>query len=168
MDRDPVCNQEVDASSSWSSAYQDKIYYFNSAECKADFDRDPGRFAAGVETGFGEKGVRTASRARSRIESMISERKGRYAESIGTVSNAFRTASQKLREQNQETIARYADKAAESVDRLSGYLQQHDAKSIIEEAEDFVRRRPALVTGTAVAAGILVARFLKSSKSVSV
>jgi YHS domain-containing protein len=162
-----VCNQEVNESSSWSSTYQDKIYYFNSPECKADFDRDPGRFAAGVGSRIREKGARTASRARSRIESMISDRKGKYAESIGTVSNAFRTASQKLREQQQDAMAQYADKAAESVDRFSGYLRQHDAKAIIEEAEEFMRRRPVLVMGSAIAAGILVARFLKSSKSVS-
>lgn len=174
MGKDPVCNQEVDERSPYTSTYQDKTYYFNSPECKADFDKDPGRFAAAdisstaewAGSRIHEKGGRMASRARARMQSVLSDRKNKAAESMGAVSDAFRTVSQRLRDQNQEAMARYADKAAANVDRFSGYLQQHDAEHIINEAEDFVRRRPVLVIGSAFAAGFLVARFLKSSKSV--
>lgn len=168
MGKDPVCHHEVDESSAWSSTYQDRTYYFNSADCKADFDRDPGRYAAGAAgSRFQAEAARASSRARTKVESMISERKGQAAERIGAVSNAFRSVSQQLRDQNQAAIAQYADRAAENVDRLSGYLQQHEAEEIISEAENFVRKRPALVIGGALAAGFLVARFLKSSRSVS-
>lgn len=175
MGKDPVCNQEVDERSPYASVYQDKTYYFNSPECKADFDKNPGRYAAvsdirgGAEwagSGIQEKAGRTASRARSKIQSIISDRKSKAAESIAVVSDAFRTASQRLRDQNQEAMARYTDKAAANVDRFSGYLQQHDAEHIISEAEGFIRRRPVLVIVSAFAAGFLAARFLKSSKSV--
>jgi ElaB/YqjD/DUF883 family membrane-anchored ribosome-binding protein len=98
---------------------------------------------------------------------MSPSRKGKAAERIGSVSNAFRSVSQQLRDQNQDSIAQYADKAAENVDRISGYLRQHDAQQIMNEAENFVRRRPGWMIGGAVAAGFLMARFLKSSRSVS-
>ncbi len=174
MGKDPVCNQEVDERSPYVSTYEDKIYYFNSPECKADFDKNPGRYAAASDIrgsaewagpGIQEKAGRTPSRARSKIQSIISDRKNKAVESIGVVSDAFRTVSQRLRDQNQETIARYADTAAANVDRFSGYLRQHDADYIINEAENFIRRRPVLVVGGAFAAGFLMARFLKSSKS---
>ncbi len=175
MGKDPVCRGDVDESSPWSTLYEGRTYYFNSAECKADFDRDPGKYSAAEYPGAAhEAGAnikagteRTASRARGKIESMISERKNKAAEQIGTVSNAFRSVSQQLRDQKQEAIARYADKAAANVDLFSGYLQQHDAQQIMNEAENFVRRRPGWMIGGALAAGFLMARFLKSSKSVS-
>jgi YHS domain-containing protein/ElaB/YqjD/DUF883 family membrane-anchored ribosome-binding protein len=176
MGRDPVCNQEVDERSPYSSTYQNKTYYFNTPECKADFDKNPDRFAVGSEAGSAAEwagagiqgqGRRMSSRARAKLKSVISDRKGKAAESIGAVSSAFRTASQHLRDQHQEAMAGYAEKAAANVDRFSGYLQQHDAEDIINQAENFVRRRPVLVVGGAIAAGFLLARFLKSSKSVS-
>jgi len=174
MGKDPVCSGEVDERSPWSSTYQGKTYYFNSAECKADFDRDPAHFAAVAfadtaeeSSRTREKGGQVASRARTKLRSMIGDGKGKAAERISSVSGAFRTVSQHLREQNQESMARYADKAAVNVEQLSGYLQQHDADQIISEAEDFVRRRPVLMAGGAFAAGFFMARFLKSSKSAS-
>jgi YHS domain-containing protein/ElaB/YqjD/DUF883 family membrane-anchored ribosome-binding protein len=175
MGKDPVCHEEADERSGWSSSYQDKTYYFNSAECKADFDKDPGRYASAAISGGGQEagarreaeGGRASSRARSRIQSVITDRKDKAAERIGTVSSAFRTVSQQLRDQNQEAIARYAERTADNVDQVSAYLQQHDAEQILNEAEDFVRRRPALLIGSAFAAGFLMARFLKSSRSVS-
>jgi YHS domain-containing protein/ElaB/YqjD/DUF883 family membrane-anchored ribosome-binding protein len=174
MGKDPVCHEEVDERSAWTSSYQDRTYYFNSAECKADFDRDPGRYAAGYTGAAGDTGTRfqaeagrTTSRARSKVQSMISEQKGKAAERIGSVSSAFRSVSQQLRDQDQAAIAQYADRAASSVDRFSGYLKEHDAEEIIHQAEQYVRQRPALVIGGALAAGFLVARFLKSSRTVS-
>jgi YHS domain-containing protein/ElaB/YqjD/DUF883 family membrane-anchored ribosome-binding protein len=172
MGKDPVCHEEVNEQSAWSSTYQDRTYYFNSAECKADFDRDPGRYAAYTAAGemgsrFQAEAGRATSRARSKVQSMISEQKGKAAERISSVSNAFRSVSQQLRDQDQAAIAQYADRAANSVDRFSGYLREHDAEEIINEAEHYVRQRPAWMIGGAFAAGFLMARFLKSSKTVS-
>jgi YHS domain-containing protein/ElaB/YqjD/DUF883 family membrane-anchored ribosome-binding protein len=174
MAKDPVCNLEVDEKTIWQSTYQNKTYYFSSAECKADFDRDPARYSAGATSKMAEAGgalheqwAKRSSRARTKLESMISDKKSKAAEQIVSLSNAFRSVSQQLKDQQQETIARYADSAALRVDRFSGYLQQTDAKQIIREAEDFVRRRPGLVIGSAFAAGFFMARFLKSSKAVS-
>ncbi len=169
MGKDPVCHHDVDETSAWSSTYQDRTYYFNSADCKADFDRDPARYAAteGGGSRFQTEAGRTSSRARAKVQSLISERKSQAAERINAVSGAFRSVSQQLRDQNQGAIAQYADQAAKNVDRLSGYLQEHDAEEIITEVEAFVRKRPALVLGGAIAAGFLLARFLKSSRSVS-
>lgn len=172
MGKDPVCHEEVTEMSEWSSTYQDRTYYFNSPECKADFDRDPGRYAlaetseAGTESAYSQAG-RSASRARAKIQSMLTERKSKAAEQIGSVSNAFRSASQRLAEQNQHAVAGYVERAADNVDRISRYLQQHNAEEIISEAEDFVRRRPGWMIGGAFAAGFVMARFLKSSRSVS-
>ncbi len=175
MAYDPVCRVEVDERTPWSSAYQGKTYYFNSAECKADFDKDPARYSAAQQQGAAaEAGLdlqhtagQMKSRARSKLTSVIGSQKDKAADRIGAVSVALKTASQRLREQNQEAFAQYADKIAAQIDDLSGYLQTNEPDQIINEAEDFIRRRPGFVIGGAFAAGFFMARFLKSSRSVA-
>lgn len=174
MAHDPVCSGEVDERSPWSSTYQEKTYFFTSAECKADFDRDPARYTAQYagaahEAGstIKEQGRKMASRARTKLGSVIGSQKDKVAGGIVSFSEALQTASQRLREQNQENLAEYTDKAAVRVQDFSGYLRNSDPEQIISEAEDFIRRRPGWMIGGALAAGFLVARFLKSSRSVA-
>ncbi|MDG7040351.1 MAG: YHS domain-containing protein [Nitrososphaerota archaeon] len=38
---DPVCGMEVDESTRYKSLYRGKVYFFCSANCKAEFERDP-------------------------------------------------------------------------------------------------------------------------------
>lgn len=170
MAQDPVCSGDVDERSVWSSTYHDKTYFFHSAECKADFDRDPARYASEHEgavqgAGASEKVRHLKSRARTKLGSLIGTQKDKAADRIGSVSVALKTASQRLREQDQENLAQYTDRAAARMNDLSGYLQEKDPDQLINEVEDFTRRRPALVIGGALAAGFLMARFLKSSRS---
>jgi YHS domain-containing protein len=46
MNRDPVCNMQVDAkSAAGQSQYQGQTYYFCSQDCKQKFDRNPEQYA---------------------------------------------------------------------------------------------------------------------------
>lgn len=52
MEIDPVCNMVVDPkSAAGKSEYKGKTYYFCSADCKADFDREPERYVGGKQSG---------------------------------------------------------------------------------------------------------------------
>jgi P-type Cu+ transporter len=45
MERDPVCDMEVDPQTAAAkSEYQGKTYYFCSLSCKQDFDADPKQY----------------------------------------------------------------------------------------------------------------------------
>jgi len=45
MSKDPVCLMDVDEqTAAWSSRSGETTYYFCSANCKAEFDKDPERF----------------------------------------------------------------------------------------------------------------------------
>jgi P-type Cu+ transporter len=42
---DPVCHMEVDpAKAAGKSEYQGKMYYFCNPGCKAEFDKNPGKY----------------------------------------------------------------------------------------------------------------------------
>jgi Cu+-exporting ATPase len=45
MARDPVCGMQVDEHTAQQSEYEGHTYYFCSATCKQEFDRNPQRYA---------------------------------------------------------------------------------------------------------------------------
>ena len=47
---------------------------------------------------------------------------------------------------------------------VADYVQRADVREMMNEVEDFARRRPAVFIGSAFAVGLLAARFLKSSR----
>jgi len=76
----------------------------------------------------------------------------------------LREAGRKLNEGEQSgDFGRYADRAAEQLERLSSYLKDHDLRGFVRDTETFARRRPDLFLGGTFLAGLALARFLKSS-----
>jgi hypothetical protein len=61
-------------------------------------------------------------------------------------------------------VARYVDQVADSIDGFSTYLRHTDVGTIVDDAQDFARRQPALFLGGAFLVGTIAARFLKSSR----
>jgi hypothetical protein len=97
--------------------------------------------------------------------SQLSVQKERAAGSLGAMALAIRQTGQGLREQDQGVVGRYADTAADQVERLAGYLREKDVSEVIEEVENVARRQPGLFLGGAVALGFFGTRFLMSSGS---
>lgn len=104
-----------------------------------------------------------AEQGRERITSQLGEQKMRISQGLGSASEAIRTASQQLYEQDQSSIARYVDQGAEQLDQMARYLQDRDVNDLIGDAESFARERPAIFLGGAFGLGLLAARFVKSS-----
>lgn len=101
--------------------------------------------------------------AKQTATSQMAVRKDQAAQGLRAVSSSMRQMGDNLRHDDQtSSYAQYVDQAANQVERFSGYLQQHDAREIMTDAEDWARRNPALVLGGAFALGLLASRFLKS------
>jgi ElaB/YqjD/DUF883 family membrane-anchored ribosome-binding protein len=96
--------------------------------------------------------------------SQLSTQKNRATDGIGTVAQAVRQASQQLRTQQHDTIAKYIDQAANQLEQFSTRLRDKDVGELVRDAQQFARRRPAVFIGSAFAIGMLGARFLKSSR----
>ncbi|MEW6117104.1 MAG: YHS domain-containing protein [Nitrospirota bacterium] len=189
MAKDPVCNMEVnEAETLHTSSYEGQPYYFCSATCKQEFNMNPERYAtkaaaAGYGTAMKEKAGHTSqkvreshayqklmersdqfrSKTKDQARSMVSEKKAKTADVLTSVVQALRQTAQQLQGQQQASVARYADKAAEKVESLSNYLKNKDVDNLLDDAESFIHRQPALFLGSAFAAGFVLSRFLKSS-----
>lgn len=104
-----------------------------------------------------------AGEARQRIEEQIDTQKERASGELSGISKALRQTGSQLREQDQDSVGQYAERAAGQTDRLSEYLHEKEASQLIGDVEDFARSRPSVFLGGAFVLGIAAARFLKSS-----
>jgi len=110
-----------------------------------------------------EKAGELVGQAREQAKPRVESQKQRAADSLGSTAHALRQTSRQLRDQEEGTIAQYAERAAGQVERFADYLREHDVNELIGETERFARRQPVLFVGGAFALGLLAARFLKSS-----
>jgi hypothetical protein len=73
--------------------------------------------------------------------------------------------SQPLRDGGQAGIADYVNKAADGIERWANNLNHQDLDQAMRSVQNFARRQPALFLGIAFGAGVMAARFLKSSET---
>jgi hypothetical protein len=104
-----------------------------------------------------------ATRGSEQVKSQLANQKHDASQRMVPIQSALRETGQQLRKQGQGSVAQYADKAADQVERVSGYLRETDVDEMVAEARGFARRRPAVFLGGAVALGFLATRFLKST-----
>ncbi|MGF1472260.1 MAG: hypothetical protein ACFB50_11035 [Rubrobacteraceae bacterium] len=110
-----------------------------------------------------EKAAEVASQGREKAKGQISTQKERASGELQGVARALRSTGEQLREEDQASIGRYADQAAEQFERFAEYLGEKDSEQLLRDVEDFARSRPAVFLGGAFVFGVAAARFLKSS-----
>jgi hypothetical protein len=103
--------------------------------------------------------------AKGQVKSTLSDQKVKAAENLEQVADVLRRTSEQLAGGENQTIAQYAEAAAEQVERFSGYLKNHDVGELVNDLRDAARRQPEMFVAGALAAGFLIGRFLKSSGS---
>jgi hypothetical protein len=110
-----------------------------------------------------EQASQATDRAQQQAKSQLATRKNEAAGSLTDVSQAVSQVGSQLRQNEHDTLAQYADMAAQQVDRFASYLREHNVNEVLDEVQGLARRQPALFLAGAFALGVLGARFLKSS-----
>ena len=101
--------------------------------------------------------------AKQSARSTLSEQQKSAASGIGEFAGALRNAAKQMDGGQSPATARFANQAADALERMSGTLRSKDLDSMLRETERFARAQPALFIGAAAVAGFLAVRFLKSS-----
>jgi hypothetical protein len=81
--------------------------------------------------------------AKEQATSQLAGQKERAVDGLGVVAQAIRQTGQELRKQDQEAVGRYADTAAQQVERFTGYLRGRDVPALLRDLEGLARRQPA-------------------------
>ena len=100
---------------------------------------------------------------RDKAYEQIHSQKERATGALGAVAGAVRNATQGLRDNGQPGLANYVTRAADEIDRFTSRLREQDLDDAVREVQQFARRKPAIFLGIAFGAGVLAARFFKSS-----
>jgi hypothetical protein len=111
----------------------------------------------------GGRSTGMVDRVRQTAAAQLTTQKSRATEALGSVAAAIRQSGQPLRDNNQPMLAEYAGRAADQLEQFSTRLGERDLNELMDDVNRFARRQPALFVGAAFAAGVLAARFLKSS-----
>jgi hypothetical protein len=112
-----------------------------------------------------EKAQEATGQARSKLREQVDERSTQAGEQVSPMADALRKTSTQLREEGNEQPAKAADAVAERIEQLSTYLKETDSDRLLNDIENFGRRRPwALAAGGALL-GFVASRFLKASSS---
>ncbi len=108
-----------------------------------------------------ETGRRIKEEARQRSADVAFTGKSALAEEVGRIGSALHSAAKRLHEEN-DTLADWADAAADRADEASTYLQGRSAGDLVETVEDLSRRNPGVAVSVMFLAGFALARFLKA------
>ncbi|MCW5976972.1 MAG: hypothetical protein KIT09_02790 [Bryobacteraceae bacterium] len=119
-----------------------------------------------------EAAAGAAGKVRRQAASRADRQREHVASGFSSVAGALRRMGDDLREEEYGFVARYAASLGESVgdrvDRLGRYLRENDIDRLMQDAEAFARRRPAVFLGGAFLIGFATSRFLGSSRNASV
>lgn len=148
-----------------------KTHSYDGSETSGDSPADLGTEATQAVKEVSRRVKEGASEALNQVKdqagSAVESQKRIAAERIGAVGDAIRQTAQCFAgsEDDQPAfVGRLAEQAADKVDEISDYVREHDLKELVGGFENWARRNPVLFLGGSFIAGLLVARFLKSTR----
>ncbi|MGI8548651.1 MAG: hypothetical protein ACR2M1_15205 [Gemmatimonadaceae bacterium] len=100
----------------------------------------------------------------SQLKSGVQAGKSRAVGALSGVAQSLESSAKQMRDQNQDGVGQYIDRAGQQVQRLADYLENTDISDMADQTEDFARKQPAVFLGGAFVLGLVGARFLKSSR----
>lgn len=107
--------------------------------------------------------------AATKATEKIEEQKSNLSSGLSNVAGSIRKLGDNLTESDTpdgitKIAAEYSGTAADKIEQVAQYFDQHDLNAMYRDAQNFARRNPAVILGGAFALGFLAARFLKSSQ----
>jgi hypothetical protein len=110
-----------------------------------------------------EKASELREQGTSRLRDQLDQRSTDAGSQVRSVAEALRRGSSDLQNEGNTSGAQLAGQAADRFDRFGSYLEQKSGDEFMRDIETFARRRPWMLAGLGMLAGIAAARFLKAS-----
>ncbi|MFC4066201.1 hypothetical protein [Actinoplanes subglobosus] len=125
--------------------------------------------AAEVKDTAMEQAHRVGAEARAQVRTVVSEVRDKLGEQARTQSDTLVTFLREavgnldeMRGDRQDTpAATVVARVADSGRQFADYLDRHGPEGVLQEVEDFARRRPGAFLASALAAGFVIGRLGK-------
>jgi hypothetical protein len=111
-----------------------------------------------------ERAVELKEQGKSKLGETLDQRTNDAGVQARKIAQALRRSGEQLsNEGDAEREAGLAEGAADRIERLGGYLERTSGAELLGDVEDFARRRPRMIAGMGLVAGLAASRFLKAS-----
>jgi hypothetical protein len=116
--------------------------------------------AAGVAQ---QKALELREQGSARLRDQFDQRSARAGTQVRSLAGALRRSGNDLRNEGNGSAAQLTGQAADRIDQLGGYLEQKSGAELMRDVEAFARRRPWMLAGLGMLAGVAAARFIKAT-----
>jgi ElaB/YqjD/DUF883 family membrane-anchored ribosome-binding protein len=111
-----------------------------------------------------EKAVELKEQGKSKLGETLEQRTNEAGVQARKMAQVLRRSGEQLsNEGDGQQVAGLAEGAADRIERFGDYLARTSGAELVRDAEDFARRRPWMVAGMGLVAGLAASRFLKAS-----
>jgi ElaB/YqjD/DUF883 family membrane-anchored ribosome-binding protein len=111
-----------------------------------------------------DKAGELKEQGRDKLSETLDRRTNDAGGQVRKMAQALRRSGEQMREEGEGgQVAGVAAGAADRFERLGGYLEQTSGDELLRDVEEFARRRPWMVAGIGLVAGVAASRFLKAS-----
>ena len=111
-----------------------------------------------------ERAVELKEQGKSKLGEKLDQRTNEAGVQARKMAQALRRSGEQLsNEGSGQQAAELAENAADRIERLGGYLERTSGAELVRDVEDFTRRRPWMIAGVGLVAGLAASRFLKAS-----
>jgi ElaB/YqjD/DUF883 family membrane-anchored ribosome-binding protein len=110
-----------------------------------------------------EKASELREQGSVRLRDQFDRRSNQAGSQVRSLADALRRSGNDLTNEGNSNGAQLAEQAADRIERIGSYLEQKSGDELMRDIETFARRRPWMLAGLGMLAGIAAARFMKAS-----
>jgi ElaB/YqjD/DUF883 family membrane-anchored ribosome-binding protein len=110
-----------------------------------------------------EKASELREQGSARLRDQFDQRSNQAGMQVRSLAEALRRSGNELRTEGNSNAAQLTGQAAGRIEQLGTYLEQKRGDELIRDIETFARRRPWMLAGIGMLAGVAAARFMKAS-----
>lgn len=110
-----------------------------------------------------EKASQLREQGSARLRDQFDQRSNQAGSQARSLAEVLRRSGNDLNGEGNGSVSQLTGQAADRIDRLGSYLEQKSGDELMRDVETFARRRPWMLAGLGMLAGVAAARFMKAS-----
>jgi ElaB/YqjD/DUF883 family membrane-anchored ribosome-binding protein len=110
-----------------------------------------------------EKAGDLREKGSARVRDQLDQRSTQAGSEMRSLADALRRSGQQLSSEGNSNTSQLTAQAADRIERLGSYLEQKRGDELMRDIETSARRRPWMLAGIGLLAGVVAGRFVKAS-----
>jgi ElaB/YqjD/DUF883 family membrane-anchored ribosome-binding protein len=110
-----------------------------------------------------EKAFELREQGAVRLRDQFDQRSTQAGSQVRSLAEALRRSGNDLSDEGNSNAAQLTGPAADRIERVGSYLEQKSGDELMRDIETFARKRPWMLAGIGMLAGMAAARFIKAS-----